>query len=107
MEPALASQLDAGESHAEPPTRPPSSGHSPLKTPQVHSKPGTTHACIIQMSVSSRFTPPILAHVASLIDSPPTTTPPFMHKPPFALCWCQWSFGPVKPSGGPPGWYTR
>ncbi len=45
----------ARQSQAVPPVLPPSSGHSPANTPQLHSKPGTTHACAIQMSVSSRF----------------------------------------------------
>ena len=54
----LVTAAASGQSQAVPPGLPPSSGHSPAKTPQLHSKPGTTHACAIQMSVSSRFSPP-------------------------------------------------
>ena len=90
-----------GPSDAVPPSVPPSSGHSPLKTPQLHSKPGTTHACTIQTSVSSVLRPPIVAHSWRVDSSPATTTPPLRHRPPFALCWCQRSFGPAKPGGGP------
>ena len=54
--------VDSGASQAVPPSRPPSSGHSPLNTPQLHSKPGTTHACIIQTSTSSTLRPPRSAH---------------------------------------------
>ncbi len=54
----LPASCGSGASHAVPPVRPPSSGHSPANTPQVHSKPGTVQSCSIQMSSSGTLCPP-------------------------------------------------
>ena len=48
----LRENFGSGGSQAVIPARPPSSGHSPANTPQVHSKPGTVQSCSIQMSLS-------------------------------------------------------
>ena len=44
--------------------------------------------------------PPRAVHslVASCVSAP-TTTPPFMQRPPLKLCWCQRSFGPGEALG--------
>ena len=90
----------SGDSHAVPPIRPPSSGHSPLNVPQVHSNPGTTHACTIQMSVSSVLRPPRARTPGASTPRHRSRRHRLRQRPPLALCWCQWSFGPAKPRGG-------
>ena len=57
--------------------RPPSSGHSPAKTPHEHSHPGTTQSCSIHTPSRAILRPPRATQSASSTDSPPTTTPPF------------------------------
>ena len=76
----------AGSSHAEPPVRPPSSGHSPAKTPHEHSQPGTIQSWSIQTLSRATFLPPSAAQSSALIASPPITSPPFWQRPPLLLC---------------------